>query len=67
MTPPLTTSSPALQHARAIKRVFCVSCPRPESRRSEKCFATADHEGKKFYFCAKECKERFERAPTKFA
>jgi len=32
----------------------------------EKAKATTTHKGKTYYFCAKACKERFEREPEKF-
>jgi Cu+-exporting ATPase len=28
---------------------------------------TSEHEGKRYYFCSKECKDRFEANPGQFA
>jgi len=33
----------------------------------KKAAATAEHEGKTYYFCSKGCKETFEKDPHKYA
>ncbi|MBX9771481.1 MAG: YHS domain-containing protein [Candidatus Obscuribacterales bacterium] len=48
-------------------KVFCPCCPKWEIKRPEVCSNTLVYKRKKLYFCTKRCKERFEKAPEKFA
>lgn len=48
-------------------KIFCPYCPKWEIKRPEQCSNTLVFKRKKLYFCTKRCKERFEKAPEKFA
>ncbi len=50
-----------------VKKVYCNVCPDWEIKRPEKCSNILMHKGAKRYFCTRKCKERFEKAPEKFA
>jgi len=42
------------------KKIFCGICSDWEIKRPEKCSNTIIRSGRKYYFCTKKCKERFE-------
>jgi len=49
------------------KKVYCTVCPQWEIKKPERCSNTLTHKGAKHYFCTSRCKERFTKAPEKFA
>ena len=47
-------------------KTFCACCPKWEIKRPEQCSNTKVLKTKKYYFCTKRCKDRFEKTPEKF-
>ena len=49
------------------KKVFCKVCPKWEIKIPERCSNTLGSGKSKLHFCTKRCKERYVKAPEKFA
>jgi YHS domain-containing protein len=48
------------------RKTFCTCCPKWEIKRPEQCSNTKTLKAKKYYFCTKKCKDKFEKTPEKF-
>lgn len=51
----------------APKKTYCRVCPTWEIKNPDRCSNTVKLSTKTLYFCTKKCKERFAKAPEKFA
>ena len=50
----------------AKKKTYCTVCPTWEIKHPERCSNTLKKASKTLYFCTKNCKEKFSKAPEKF-
>jgi YHS domain-containing protein len=63
----MSTRSKTTRGASSTKKIYCRVCPGWEIKIPERCSNTLVKGGKKHYFCTTRCKERFTKAPEKFA
>ncbi len=53
--------------AKKTNKTYCTVCPKWEIKKPERCSNTVKKGAKILYFCTARCKERYSKAPEKFA